>query len=590
MCTTARIAIRAIPREGQDSMKSFLRLLTVSLIVLAFLPSSAQEMQQLQTMFRVKYVAEGSVYLTGGKSSGLNEGMQLIIKRTGTVTPNSGSGEMTASYIVAELTVVSVADNSAVCEVTKTNREIQKDDVAYLRQEDIEAVVQQRALSNTRKYPMVVSFTDGDPLDEEVRAEVPRPPLAEVNRARGRIGIDYNALSSQSGGGGQFSQLGFVARADITRIGGTYWNLSGYWRGRFSSQSAASQPQTVQDLINRTYHLEMTYANPNSRWAMGFGRLYLPWASSLDTIDGGYLARRVGGHTTVGMFAGSTPDPSSWNYNPDQQLAGTFIAFEGGSFDGFKYNSSFGVGVDALNYHMDKPFVFAENGIFYKHILSIYDTMQADEPLSSDGKTRLDPGISRSYVTVRIQPTARLAFDINHNYFRDVPTYDPSLIATGLVDKLLFQGVSAGVRADLPDHISLYTNIGRSSRTGDTKQSWNTLYGVTLGRIWRTGIRVDARYSQFDSSFGQGWYQSVSLSRNFSENMRWEVQAGRQRFNSTLTTDNGSMFVNSMVDVNLGSNYFMEGGVTFQRGSSQEYQQWYSTFGYRFDNHARKRQ
>ncbi len=571
-------------------MHNAYRNLTLALGLLVSLYGNAQDAQQFQTMFRVKYVAEGSVYLIGGKSAGLSEGMHLIIKRTGSVVPDSGSGEMHASYIVAEVTVVSVADNSAVCEVTKTNREIQKDDVAYLRQEDVEAVIQQRALSNTRKYPMVVSFTDGDPLDEEVRAEVPRPPLAEVNRARGRIGIDYNALNNQSAGGSSYSQVGLVARLDFTRIGGTYWNLSGYWRGRFSSQSAASQPQTVQDVINRTYHLELAYMNPNSHWVMGFGRLYLPWASSLDTIDGGYLARRLGNHSTVGIFAGSTPDPSSWNYNPNQQIAGTFIAFEGGSFENFKFNSSFGVGVDALNYHVNTPFIFAENGIFYKRIISIYDTVQADEPLSPGGNTRLDPGISRSYLTVRVQPTSRLAFDINHNYFRNVPTYDPSLIATGLVDKLLFQGISVGVRGELPDHISLYTNIGRSSRTGDAKQSWNTLYGVTLGRIWRTGLRLDARYSQFDSSFGQGWYEAFSLSRNFSENMRWEIQAGKQRFSSPLTTDDGSMFVNSMVDVNIGTNYFMEAGVTFQRGTSQEYQQWYTTVGYRFDNRGRKRQ
>jgi hypothetical protein len=549
----------------------------------------AQEASQLQTMFRVKYVADGSVYLIGGKSAGLNEGMKLIIKRTGTITPSSGSGEMSASYIVAELKVVSVADNSAVCDVVKTNRDIQTGDVAYLRQEDVEAVVQQRAMSNTRKYPMVVSFTEGDTLDEEVRAEVPRPPLAEVNRARGRVGIDYNSLTSQSAGGSQYSQIGFVVRTDISRIGGSYWNLSGYYRGRLTSQSSSLQTQTVQDLINRTYHLELTYSNPNSRWVMGFGRLYLPWASSLDTIDGGYVGRRIGGHTTVGMFAGSTPDPTSWNYNPDQQIAGNFVAFEGGSFDGFKFNSTVGAGVSALSYHLDKPFVFTENGLFYKHILSIYQTMQADEPLSADGTTRLDPGISRSYMTLRIQPKRFMAIDINHNYFRDVPTYDPSLVATGLVDKILFQGVSVGVRTELPDHVSLYTNVGRSSRTGDAKQSLNALYGITLGRLWRTGLRLDARYSQFDSAFGQGWYESLSVSRNFTENMRWELQGGRQRFSSPLTTDNGSMFVNSLVDVNIGSNYFMESGVTFQRGTSQEYEQWYTTVGYRFDNRGRKR-
>ena len=40
-----------------------------------------------------------------------------------------------------------------------------------------------------------------------------------------------------------------MLRADITRIGGTYWNLSGYWRGKIESRSSAGQA-TLQDLIN----------------------------------------------------------------------------------------------------------------------------------------------------------------------------------------------------------------------------------------------------------------------------------------------------------------------------------------------------
>ena len=84
------------------------------------------------------------------------------------------------------------------------------------------------------------------------------------------------------------SDVGFVFRGDITRIGGTYWNLSGYWRGRITQTSAASA-QTLQNLINRTYHLSLTYDNPNSNLVAGVGRLYLPWAPSLDTIDGGYF-------------------------------------------------------------------------------------------------------------------------------------------------------------------------------------------------------------------------------------------------------------------------------------------------------------
>jgi hypothetical protein len=96
----------------------------------------------------------------------------------------------------------------------------------------------------------VISFSEGDTLDEEAREEVPRPPLPSVNRARGRIGLDYVSTMSQGTSSMTSTNLGFAFRGDITRIGGTYWNLSGYWRGRLTKQSPAGQ-QTLQDLINR---------------------------------------------------------------------------------------------------------------------------------------------------------------------------------------------------------------------------------------------------------------------------------------------------------------------------------------------------
>jgi hypothetical protein len=150
-----------------------------------------------------------------------------------------------------------------------------------------------------------------------------------VNRARGRIGFDYIGVLNHDGSGMRSSNLGMVLRADITRINGTYWNVSGYWRGRFNSTTAGTQ--TLDDLINRTYHLYTTYDNPNSAWVAGFGRLYLPWATSLDTIDGGYFGRRLKTGVTAGLFLGSTPDPTSYSYAPNREIGGAFVNFEGGS-------------------------------------------------------------------------------------------------------------------------------------------------------------------------------------------------------------------------------------------------------------------
>ncbi len=530
----------------------------------------------VQTAFPVKYVAEGSVYLTGGHSAGLAQGMKLSIKR----------GSEAGAAVIADLEVVSVADTSAVCEVKNTSAPLHAGDIAYLSQEDAEVLAQTRAMGGSRKYPQVVTFSEGDPLDEEAREEVPRPPLPEINRARGRIGLDYSGIRSGGSAASSSYQIGGVMRADITRIGGTYWNLSGYWRGRFNNSSYAGEP-TLQDLINRTYHLSLTYDNPKSPWVAGFGRLYLPWASSLDTIDGGYAGRRLGHGATAGIFAGSTPDPTSWDYNPDRRIAGTFINFEGGSFDGVHYSSTSGVALTSLQWVMDRPFVFFENGIFYQHYLSIYQSLQADDPRPMPGVVAAGPGLSRSYTTVRLQPLRRLSFDFNHNYFRDVPTFSQQLISTGLLDKYLFQGFSAGVRVEAVRHITVYTDLGRSNRTGDQKSAINQLYGITFDRIWKTGLRADLRASKFDGSFGSGSYRSLSLSRNFGERVHWQVQAGKQVLTSSFTSQGDSKFVNSSLDASFGRHYFMQGDYTTQRGAVFDYDQWILTFGYRFDNRSK---
>lgn len=551
----------------------------------------------VQTTFQIRYVTGSTVYLVGGRNVGLNEGTRLVLESASTQSTSAAATPSTADTsgdteappgdapvtTIAELKVVAVAETSAVCEVVSSARPLVEGDVVTLPREEVEKLVEKHALSNTRNYPAVVSFTEGDPMDEDVRDLVPRPPLPEINRAQGQIGFSFSTIHSGGQFGSSSSTAGLVLRADVTRIYGTHWNLSGYWRGDINSLSNNTQP-TIQDLINRTYHMSLTYVNPDSRWVAGVGRLYLPWAASLSTIDGGYFGRRLSERVTAGVFAGSTPDPTSWSYSPNRRVAGEFTNITGGSYDNLYYSSTFGFGVSMLKWSVDRPFAFTENTIDYKHIFTLYEAMTMDAPHTGPGQPTASFGLGSSFITFRVQPVPHVSFDINHNYFRDVPTYDPQLVGTGLLDKYLFQGFSGGVRIDLTKHIVVYTELGRSNVSGDAKPSWNTMYGITFNDVWKTRIRLDARFSNFNSPFAQGYYRVFSASRVFRDSLQFQLQAGMQSFFSPVSKDNGSRFVNAQVEYAVGRHYFLDGGLTVSRGAYQNYNQVFTTFGYRFDN------
>jgi hypothetical protein len=536
----------------------------------------------LHTVFRVKYVAEGVAYLDGGRTQGLTEGMKLEVEDKNVPARQGDSVHKSDPRIVAELEVTAVADTSAVTDIHAPKRPVKVGDLAYLSSGDAESLVQQRALSATRQYPAVISFTEGDTLDEEVRADVPRPPMPSVNRARGRLGFDTIETFSHGTSSVTSTDVGVVFRGDITRIGGTYWNLSGYWRGQLTKESVAAQ-QTLQETLNRTYHLNMTYDNPNSSLVAGFGRLYLPWAPSLDTIDGGYFGDRLSKGTVLGIFGGSTPDPSSWDYRPDRAIGGAFINFEGGEYNGLHYSATTGAGMSFLKWTPDDPFVFVEDSISYKRDIAIYESAQFDRPKGNTQTPSPGPGLGRNFFTLRVNPHPRLELDANYNYFRQIPTFDPTLIGTGLLDKYLFQGFSVGARLEIFNQLWISTTQGRSSGSGDAKSSRNQMYGITYNRMPWLGVRADLRYSRFGSGFGTGSYDALSLSRQVNDRLRLEVLLGQQVFASPITANTHSRFLTGTIETTLGPHYYLQSNFTTNRGDLS-YDQLMFSMGYRFDS------
>jgi len=547
---------------------------------------------QKPSVFRVKYISEGTVYLDAGRNADIQEGMKLAVVNP----PPDGvvnDGVRFRGYPhVAELNVVSVADTSAVCDVISTNGELQVGEVAFLTPGSVEDRHLAETAKETDDYPVLVGFTTGDPADSELRTtkvEGPRVGMeSPVGTMRARFGFSYGGIQE---GTLNSTQLGLMVDADITHIGGTYWNFAGYWRGYMNTNSSTTQgapTTTLTNLINRTYTIGFAYQNPYSPNTLGFGRFFLPWAPSLSTIDGGYYGRRIGGYSTVGVFAGSSPDPTSWSYNPDQQIAGSFISFEKGDFDSFHIVSTTGVAATWISLDPARQFMFFENNLNWKRYFSFYSSLQLDAARTSSLYAPDQPGasnptgISQTYNSAHFQPIRLVTFGVNYNYFRQLPTFDPRLIGPGLLDKYLFTGLSGDVRFDLPKHISVYGALGKSNATSDTKNSWNEAVGISFGNLLRTGIFLDLHWSKFDSSFGSGNYESISISKNITDTLHFQLLGGNQKFTSTFTQNTNAKFVNVTLDYTFSRRYFVQGMYEFYSGNALSYNQWSTLFGYRF--------
>jgi hypothetical protein len=548
--------------------------------ILAFGGALAQAFSasaSMETGYLIKHVYSGMVYIDAGSGSELEEGQRLTVRRK-----KDNDGDDSADPI-GQVEIDSVVAASAAAKIVFATSDILPGDRAYpVRSAAPETGPSTASVQEPRSVQVAEYSQSNQPAPRASGRVSSRPVPREKNLIRGSVGIDYSTLQV-TGTDASSSQFGFFLRLDASRIAGSHWDARGYYRGRLQTRTNSRGEETLSDLINRTYHLYATYDNPSSNWVFGAGRLYVPWASSLNTIDGFYLGRKFG-RQTAGVFMGTTPDPTSWNYNADRQMGGVFYNIQGGSFESFRYDSTSGIALSRIDLNPDRQFGFFENNFFYKRYLSVYSNVEADLLTGERNGNRNEAVLSRSYFNVRIQPHKNISFNVNHNYFKNIPTFDSRLIGTGLLDEFLFQGLSGGFRISLPYRLTIFANTGRSSRTGDRTTSWNYLAGASASDILHSGIRLAYRYSRFDSSFGSGTYHSASASRDIGDILQFEIQGGQQDYRSLYTNQDRARFVNGNVDWFLGRRFFLGGSVTAYRGSVQDYNQFFLRLGLRFDN------
>ncbi len=80
-------------------------------------------------------------------------------------------------------------------------------------------------------------------------------------------------------------------------------------------------------------------------------------------------------------------------------------------------------------------------------------------------------GISQSLHLGPFQPVKWAGIGVNDNFFRQLPTFDPLLVGTGLLDKYLFRASVETFASIFRSISACFASLGQSKTTTDTKSS-----------------------------------------------------------------------------------------------------------------------
>ncbi len=149
----------------QHSVLRRLFLLYFAIILFALAPSVHSQSAPPPDIFHVKYISDGAVYLDAGRNAGLEDGMILHLAHADPDGSTTEAVRFRSEDPVADLKVFSVADSSSACEIVTAREDLQVGDVAYLTPGSIHEREDHKNEAEAVNYPVVITFSYGDPLD-----------------------------------------------------------------------------------------------------------------------------------------------------------------------------------------------------------------------------------------------------------------------------------------------------------------------------------------------------------------------------------------------------------------------------------------
>jgi hypothetical protein len=523
-----------------------LRFAALALLLIATARAVAGQDSAATRPVRITYLTTTSAYVDAGREDGLEEGDSLRVLRAGSA--------------VGLLRVAFLASRQASCDILT----------------DPAALVVGDTLDIARPAAPPAVAVAG-----QAAPETSARPSRRTAGLRGRVGARYLGVWRRDGVGGRLSQPSLDLRLDGQALGGTPVGIMLDLRTRRTS-SIRPDGSSVVDGRTRAYQAALFFNPVGSPFRLTAGRQLSPSLASLTLLDGA-LAELRRPRWGLGLFAGSEPDPVSFDYSSDVRDYGGYLQLHSPSGSASQWSTALGAIGSYEAGLANREFAYLQTAVTSRRF-SFYATQEVDyyRPWKQAmGEPSLS--FSSSFASLRVELSRALSVNGGVDNRRNVRLYRDAVTPETAFDDAFRRGVWGGLSLRLGQRGRVGVDA-RSSSGGSLGRTLSYTLSTAADRLGPLELGVRSRTTRYDGPRQSGWLQSLTVGLSPAAALHVDLNGGL-RIEQDPLADPVNVHVTwfgADVDLSLARGWYLLLSGTHEAGGFESNDQLYGGLSFRF--------
>jgi len=410
---------------------------------------------------RVTYLSGDVVYVDAGRNSGIVVGDTLRVLRS--------------KGVVARLRVTDVAAGSAACATLHASSPLEPGDVVLF----------------SAAFPNA-------PIEEPAIAPTPGPYEAAraSQRVRGRVGARWLLIRTNEDPGVTGTDLvqpSLDLRLDGVNLLDGRFDTNVDVRSRRTTRTIGDDSET--ESRSRVYRASFAWHDRALRRRLSIGRQTAAALSTISLFDGILVETRSGGRS-IGMFAGTEPEPERLGFSNDLVEGGAFATFQRRDAGPSRWSVTVGAATSYEKGSPNRDFLFMQGSAQSPHLATFF-TQEVDFNRAwkrALGERRVS--WTSTYVTLRAPINSWSAVQAGYDSRRNVLLYRDRTTPETEFDDRYRQGTWVGASFEPSRRLRLSTDVRTRAGGGRSRATtWSGTASVHRLTAWNGRARV--RLSHF---------------------------------------------------------------------------------------------